>query len=149
MRAKNAPSMPESIIASIRFHPRFQLFKRCFLISIRAPAGGVTQLSTFISTIFTFQPTLSQGKRLTFSHTSSSVTLFQSTPPQRERQCIHNDHPYNDTISIRAPAWGATECSSALIWAMLISIRAPTRGATRIYQRLNQTRHISIRAPVQ
>ena len=55
---------------------------------------------------------------------------FQSPLPRGERQGIPCDQSKHRTISIRAPARGATADLVCNIGRIFISIRAPARGAT-------------------
>ena len=61
---------------------------------------------------------------------SSSLTIFQSTLPRRERQQAIYDGFDAEVISIHAPAKGATVSALSLFHQQLISIHAPAKGAT-------------------
>ena len=56
----------------------------------------------------TFQSTLPHGERPTGLRISDVLELFQSTLPHGERQEVKSDIEYLLSISIHAPAWGAT-----------------------------------------
>ena len=78
------------------------------MISILAPAKGATKI----------------GSR------SFSPPEFQSTLPRRERLTNSEIVVKSDSISIHAPAKGATKGDISDITLMLISIHAPAKGAT-------------------
>ena len=66
-----------------------------------------------------FQSTLPQRERLVLSSNPLRQGLFQSTLPQRERLCFHNHNVLLSSISIHAPAKGATiSClhTSTVFW---------------------------------
>ena len=83
--------------------------QRVWCISIHAPAWGATLSSiceTSISSVF--QSTLPHGERLFKHEYCSNVSRFQSTLPHGERRPDTRHRPRHDSISIHAPAWGAT-----------------------------------------
>ena len=55
---------------------------------------------------------------------------FQSAPPRRGRRPIAAVCSAVKTVSIRAPAKGATNTVDALKPSAIVSIRAPAKGAT-------------------
>ena len=122
-------------------------------ISIHAPAKGATE--SFVPTVAmaSFQSTLPRRERPPESSPLSLIFQFQSTLPRRERLSrFPNSNPFG-SISIHAPAKGAT-MSGVPCWGagfqfqstlprrerlkgtkigprlMLISIHAPAKGAT-------------------
>ena len=56
---------------------------------------------------------------------------FQSTPPRGGRPSIMANIPMGASVSIHAPARGATEAERSLEPSFWVSIHAPARGATR------------------
>ena len=75
---------------------------------------------------------------------------FQSPLPRGERQGIPCDQSKHRTISIRAPARGATADLVCNIGRIFISIRAPARGATiSLGLSSMDLPRISIRAPAR
>ena len=74
---------------------------------------------------------------------------FQSSLPRGERQGIPCDQSKHRTISIRAPARGATADLVCNIGRIFISIRAPARGATSRGDAVKWVQWISIRAPAR
>ena len=85
------------------------------LISIHAPARGATQMEDFLTDVYKFQSTLPRGER----HPSQQSSIRQSNfnPRSREGSDGWPTFPgsWNHTISIHAPARGATPscCGSA------------------------------------
>ena len=55
-----------------------------------------------------FQSTLPRGERPAFNLRTSVEPQFQSTLPRGERQCMLDGGLLTITVSIHAPAWGAT-----------------------------------------
>ena len=55
-----------------------------------------------------FQSTLPQGERLDKHDRSRRTIMFQSTLPQGERRALHPDAAFYVSVSIHAPAGGAT-----------------------------------------
>ena len=123
-------------------------------ISIRAPARGATSVRTVSQKQSSdFNPRSREGSDLDRKLKAINQNVFQSALPRGERRSTNSQGKFgNDfnprsregsdiskcaaqpviTISIRAPARGATAVRSALICSMIISIRAPARGATII-----------------
>ena len=119
-----------------------------------------------------FQSTLPRGERLFHSFLSRPIlhyfnprsregsdsavlalvpisSQFQSTLPRGERRYLNPRIVVNGTISIHAPARGATVRRFRFRRFFVISIHAPARGAT--YWRLNvrPNANISIHAPAR
>ncbi len=163
-------------------------------VSIHAPAQGATvnhpgtlHLNEFQSTLprrerhtaakdhdhdGVFQSTLPRRERLYTSASVLPTMMFQSTLPRRERLSQPQQLPQQDTVSIHAPAQGATPRPSAPSTprtsfqstlprrerlerqAMFggkysVSIHAPAQGATHGYSRQRLYLHVSIHAPAQ
>ena len=124
------------------------------IVSIHAPAWGATWITYPNAISAEFQSTRPRGARPARpkTHGLKSV-LFQSTRPRGARHdLIHSFLPCNtvsihapawgatfqgrgddnlDAVSIHAPAWGATSAPSVLILERPVSIHAPAWGATR------------------
>ena len=77
-----------------------------------------------------FQSTRPRGARPVPARTSSSSNGFQSTRPRGARPTDFGGQPPMETVSIHAPAWGATGNSSCNLWSRKVSIHAPAWGAT-------------------
>ena len=86
----------------------FDLISGLFAISIHAPAKGATQRSDSITYDTIFQSTLPRRERLTVTLPFSNLCSFQSTLPRRERLLHIVSFLSPVTISIHAPAKGAT-----------------------------------------
>ena len=128
--------------------------QKAMLISIHAPARGATHIvHSIIAYFFLFQSTLPRGERrkdavlisnntLNFNPRSregsdvyiafqdQTLNKFQSTLPRGERLLHLHIQNGNCTISIHAPARGATFKSETPYTQGVISIHAPARGAT-------------------
>ena len=130
-------------------------------ISIHAPAKGATSCTvsckpprTFQSTLprrerriavcislqsVQFQSTLPRRERRTLPLTTSIFRIkFQSTLPRRERPPCCMSPTFQRSISIHAPAKGATCGDLARTMAVVISIHAPAKGATLSSSRTNR-----------
>ena len=132
------------------------------------PRGERRGVSNGVSEMLTFQFALPRGERRRFIGFSGFWVAFQFALPRGERrarwppsseqvcfnsrsrvgsdavcdsQCTGND------VSIRAPAWGATEAAAPASPAMTVSIRAPAWGATHGFQQAVRPSGVSIRAP--
>ena len=81
---------------------------------------------------------------------ASTVSIFQSTLPRRERRDIPTPKvtPRHE-ISIHAPAKGATPLASEVKQQLSISIHAPAKGATDNNRPRNACGFISIHAPAK
>ena len=120
-------------------------------ISIHAPARGATGNRRKSSGLRKFQSTLPRGERQLTLRWYQTNLLFQSTLPRGERQiCVLFLYPFLNfnprsregsdrcpfkscklcTISIHAPARGATKPEGSGCCCDQISIHAPARGAT-------------------
>ena len=99
-------------------------------ISIRAPTRGATvRLGEILGTV-EFQSALPRGERRTDQrygcpHADFNPRSHEGSDLQKVNLCPA------DYISIRAPAWGATNFHAVIRDIRNISIRAPAWGATR------------------
>ena len=142
------------------------LLGRC--ISIHAPAKGATHYATPAPVLAGFQSTLPRRERPVALSLISFSRSFQSTLPRRSdqhhRRAVRNTVDFNhaprrsddfrarllpDTISIHAPAKGATDPNKPEDAAIPISIHAPAKGATLFRSYAPQTSAISIHAPAK
>ena len=78
-----------------------------------------------------FNPRSREGSDASPANTSPPPELFQSALPRGERHDSLIASVTHQSISIRAPARGATTIYSQIFTTRRISIRAPARGATR------------------
>ena len=107
-------------------------------VSIHAPAWGATKARIAISGTEGFQSTHPHGVRLRLVPFLSFVKGFN--PRTRMgcdaflpfRVCLYS------SVSIHAPAWGATKRSANLFHFAVVSIHAPAWGATYVYPRKNR-----------
>ncbi len=101
------------------------------MISIHAPARGAT-LSQQLLGVFNshFNPRSREGSDTEEDGFAYSFALFQSTLPRGERPAAMDVLATFKTISIHAPARGATSGRRFTDWVFDISIHAPARGAT-------------------
>ena len=84
------------------------------VISIHAPARGATSTPILISILSKlFQSTLPQGERHNHMVEKMVEIVFQSTLPQGERQASPSPLNLTGSISIHAPARGATRADKA------------------------------------
>jgi len=85
-----------------------KLEPRGVVVSIHAPARGATMLTMLKPTVLLFQSTRPRGARPIFFPNPNSPSVFQSTRPRGARQdrCILCTQ--SETVSIHAPARGAT-----------------------------------------
>ena len=105
-------------------------------ISIHAPAKGATAGSEIIlPRIKEFQSTLPRRERRSCRSARCAGSTFQSTLPRRERPCRLSDPLEHHTISIHAPAKGATHISRPYILAIQFQSTLPRRERhTRIME---------------
>ena len=115
-------------------------------VSIRAPAWGATKCRISSATSSAFQFALPRGER------RSEAAVIHCHHGFNSRSRVGSDprkpaKPLSSTVSIRAPAWGATR----LVWRgtlnEAVSIRAPAWGATCLLQYHLHAGKVSIRAP--
>ena len=101
----------------IHFNPRSRegsdIFARNIdkwpIISIHAPAKGATRLKSYSTTVEIFQSTLPRRERQSWVIIFNPSILFQSTLPRRERRWDFAERDAKLVISIHAPAKGATD----------------------------------------
>ena len=79
----------------------------------------------------------------------ASPAIFQSTLPRGERRSVILVCPAAYTISIHAPARGATALNTPFGQEITISIHAPARGATQQEETATEGAGISIHAPAR
>ena len=105
----------------------------CFpLISIHAPAWGATQqYRQNLHCTSYFNPRTRVGCDVTVLAVFLMIYGFQSTHPRGVRRDFFEFVPFLQTISIHAPAWGATSSKLRFAPSSMISIHAPAWGATR------------------
>ena len=116
-------------------------------ISIPAPVWGATRLAKrFVQALIISIPAPVWGRPARPGY-QPVQKLFQFTPPRGGRlvQYLVGSRPA--TISIHAPAWGATQTGPLQITMRPISIHAPAWGATRLVLGDSQHDVISIHAP--
>ena len=77
-------------------------------ISIHAPARGATWMISMMLCVMRFQSTLPQGERRCKRQLKHMAVIFQSTLPQGERPIASYPSMPTSSISIHAPARGAT-----------------------------------------
>ena len=77
------------------------------------------------------------------------LNIFQSTHPRRVRQSLLVNHLIANTISIHAPAKGATLDLEDMEVKAAISIHAPAKGATYPMELNKSQCSISIHAPAK
>ncbi len=95
-----------------------------------------------------FQSTHPRGVRPMMWTASSSWHRFQSTHPRGVRRKSPQNHRASSTVSIHAPAWGATPRTLALCrFDSEVSIHAPAWGATVDEWYLRFGLQVSIHAP--
>ena len=138
-------------------------------VSIHAPAWGATQYISYFFKCFWFQSTLPHGERPKTLRKLCTFQPFQSTLPHGERRHEFEDGEPLISVSIHAPAWGATGSVVALIlvyggfnprsrmgsdaihWTTVagssVSIHAPAWGATLFSSNSLSSSSVSIHAP--
>jgi len=75
------------------------------------------------------------------------LILFQSTRPRGARRSDNVARPTIKTVSIHAPAWGATNALVDILHAADVSIHAPAWGATYTGKTKDALKIVSIHAP--
>ena len=118
------------------------------LISIHAPAKGATTILWKALTSCRFQSTLPRRERLSQNSVSFSESIFQSTLPRRER---HQDvnFRYRDIYFNPRSREGSDEVLNYLSLVISISIHAPAKGATSLIYQKPDFWLISIHAPAK
>ena len=102
-------------------------------ISIHAPAGGATRSrqSSSVCRQFQFTP-LREGRPVSGNTVSARLRHFNSRPCGRGDQCLGKFLVGGISISIHAPAGGATRNVGDQLAVHNISIHAPAGGATKM-----------------
>ena len=140
------------------------------MVSIHAPARGATEYLIGLAPLVAFQSTPLREGRLMISPTLSATRGFNPRPcargdrknvppPCGETVSIHapargathnkNNRDLTDFVSIHAPARGATLEEKQLILAKVVSIHAPARGATDTITKRRSKSWVSIHAPAR
>ncbi len=101
---------------------------RCF--NPRPREGGDCPRQLLILAPCLFQSTPPRGGRLTLSAEGEVLVWFQSTPPRGGRLRLRFSHKVSHSVSIHAPARGATVLPPDKVHDVRVSIHAPARGAT-------------------
>ena len=97
-----------------------------------------------------FNPRSREGSDVEIKACDYAHAIFQSALPRGERHGASVEYkPTMTTISIRAPARGATKSGKHTVVYSVISIRAPARGATKSRNTSYPGLDISIRAPAR
>ena len=118
-------------------------------ISIHAPARGATKILLKVMSIYLFQSTLPQGERPRYSRGNQFWAIFQSTLPQGERRSEIKANLYRTVFQSTLPQ-GERPLDSDGRWKYLsISIHAPARGATHWLSEQKPFLRISIHAPAR
>ena len=94
-----------------------------------------------------FNPRTRVGCDLRKRRSMYGLAVFQSTHPRGVRQAAPWQQPPAKTVSIHAPAWGATEPPVWLGFEEQVSIHAPAWGATSSERRRPSLGRVSIHAP--
>ena len=101
------------------------------VVSIHAPARGATAASQARPiTTGRFNPRARTGRDRIIRIGLASLPMFQSTRPHGARPCAARSSSNAGTVSIHAPARGATDAILLTPIADHVSIHAPARGAT-------------------
>ena len=116
-------------------------------VSIHAPAWGATRFQGRFDRGQVFQFTLPRGERRHASPRGFASPRFQFTLPRGER--LVPCEPIRDrrTVSIHAPAWGATGRQWGIYYGTRVSIHAPAWGATSGGGSTGGDSGVSIHAP--
>ena len=102
------------------------------IVSIHAPAWGATVRLILAPRMESFQSTRPRGARRELTRTSNPACWFQSTRPRGARPSNGLVVAHNLSVSIHAPAWGATGLTNWTDEELQVSIHAPAWGATKI-----------------
>ena len=104
-------------------------WRRCGYLC-RSAKGATVDADRLGSHVKDFNPRSREGSDLVPVSRTVSFVPFQSTLPRRERQGRLRRPAYPATISIHAPAKGATIMALIGSGVIKISIHAPAKGAT-------------------
>ena len=97
---------------------------RKFCVSIHAPAGGATPSTLRVCSRSSFQFTLPRGERRADNALGFGGRWFQFTLPRGERQKDHDNRQSWPTVSIHAPAGGATGLDAAPVAELRFNSRS-------------------------
>ena len=100
-------------------------------VSIHAPAWGATPFDRLGFFKLVFQSTRPRGARLKMTNKTGAASVFQSTRPRGARHNAKNRPARYHTVSIHAPAWGATPFDRLGFFKLVFQSTRP-RGA-RLY----------------
>ncbi len=117
-------------------------------VSIHAPARGATQSPSGISVPSAFQSTLPRGERRPSELTTVSNVGFQSTLPRGERRDSCSHVAPSQSFNPRSRA-GSDATSARTTNVPSVSIHAPARGATLHRHRYRLPGKVSIHAPAR
>ena len=119
---------PRSRVGSDTGHRRHSRSAR---VSIHAPAWGATNSAVRdVGTTSGFNPRSRVGSDWQDTGGAGWKLLFQSTLPRGERREHVANYGYHASVSIHAPAWGATRNTALSPEILQVSIHAPAWGAT-------------------
>jgi len=123
----------------LRFNPRTRegcdasppMKRATYPVSIHAPARGATlSIEYFQLNTIRFNPRTREGCDLILCSGLIGFSKFQSTHPRGVRQIVAICVRMQISVSIHAPARGATLFINSTITILHVSIHAPARGAT-------------------
>ena len=107
-----------------------ETLRRQQVVSIHAPAWGATLVFLGHPHLPLFQSTHPHGVRPSYGERYDTSTKFQSTHPHGVRLQRAGSSAVSGSVSIHAPAWGATILSFTSRKYIKVSIHAPAWGAT-------------------
>ena len=122
----------------VRFNPRSRVgsdsddntsTSSVTIVSIHAPAWGATFIFSYDDAKLCFNPRSRVGSDQVNYSTGAMSIMFQSTLPRGER-LSNRDTLLYPSVSIHAPAWGATLFMMFTSAPNEVSIHAPAWGAT-------------------
>ena len=148
----------------------YERFVTIYTVSIHAPAKGATNYVKLTDFEEVFQSTLPRRERLSGSYSPGVIFWFQSTLPRRERlnyaKTCKDKNGFNprsregsdfdiatvkayNSVSIHAPAKGATDSYIDNEDTDIVSIHAPAKGATIKTASYKPKVYVSIHAPAK
>ncbi len=141
-RVGRDPDCPATSSQIVCFNPRARVGRdpcrhpicRRLQVSIHAPAWGATTVrrNTRCSPS-SFNPRARVGRDAKAKVEKATKKAFQSTRPRGARPRKFYGVPGGESVSIHAPAWGATFTQyEKMLMKPLVSIHAPAWGATAI-----------------
>ena len=120
---------------------------RTVRVSIHAPAGGATKRTVHAGRNNTFQFTLPRGERLLRCVFCLRVLKRFNSRSRGGSDSPTTQTPLPQTVSIHAPAGGATPRKRSSVHQQRVSIHAPAGGATGIVAFCHLAPDVSIHAP--